>query len=74
MSDAPLQPSADYIVQYDLAETKVTVKDGSPFKITSTPKNKYKGGDKLTLTWNVDNTIFKDTKVRILLSNDLGKT
>ena len=74
VSDAPLQSSVDYIVQYDLAETKVTVKDGTPFKITSTPKNKYKGGDKITLTWNVDNTIFKDTKVRILLSDDLGKT
>lgn len=74
VSDAPLQSSADYIVQYDLAATKVTVKDGTPFKITSTPKNKYKGGDKITLTWNVDNTIFKDTKVRILLSDDLGKT
>ena len=74
VSDAPLQSSADYIVQYDLAATKVTVKDGTPFKITSTPKNKYKGGAQFTLTWNVDNTIFKDTKVRILLSDDLGKT
>ena len=74
VSDAPLQPSADYIVQYDLAETKVTVKDGTPFKITTTPKNEYKGGAQLTLSWNVDNTIFKDTKVRILLSDDLGKT
>ena len=74
VSDASLQPSADYIVQYDLAETKVTVKDGTPFKITTTPKNEYKGGAQLTLSWNVDNTIFKDTKVRILLSDDLGKT
>ena len=74
VSDAPLQSSADYIVQYDLAETKVTVKDGTPFKITNTLKNKYKGGAQLTLSWNVDNTIFKDTKVRILLSDDLGKT
>ena len=74
VSDAPLQPSADYIVQYDLAETKVTVKDGTPFKITNTLKSEYKGGAQLTLSWNVDNTIFKDTKVRILLSDDLGKT
>jgi len=74
VSDAQPQQSADYIVQYDLAATKVTVKDGIPFKITSTPKNKYKGGDKFILTWSVDNTIFKDTKVRILLSDDLGKT
>ncbi|MBM0655299.1 gliding motility-associated C-terminal domain-containing protein [Capnocytophaga genosp. AHN8471] len=74
VSDAPLQPSADYIVQYDLAETKVTVKEGIPFKITNTLKSEYKGGAQLTLSWNVDNTIFKDTKVRILLSDDLGKT
>ena len=37
-------------------------------------KNKYKGGEKLTLTWQVDNDIFKNTKVRILLSDDFGKT
>ena len=37
-------------------------------------KNKYKGGEKLTLTWQVDNDIFKNTKVRVLLSDDFGKT
>ena len=76
VSDAQPQQAADYIVQYDLAETKVTVKEGTPFKI-STPfakTNKYKGGKKITLKWNVDNIIFKDSKVRILLSDDFGKT
>jgi len=74
VSDAQPQQAADYIVQYDLAETKVTVKEGTPFEITTNPKNKYKGGEKISLQWNVDATIFAGTKVRVLLSDDLGKT
>ena len=74
VSDAQPQQAADYIVQYDLAETKVTVKEGTPFEITTTPKNKYKGGEKISLQWNVDTAIFAGTKVRVLLSDDLGKT
>ena len=74
VSDAEPQQAADYIVQYDLAETKVTVKEGTPFEITTTPKNKYKGGEKISLQWKVDATIFTGTKVRVLLSDDLGKT
>ena len=74
MSDAQPQLPSDYITQYDLVETKVTVKEGLPFVLTNTMKNKYKGGKKLTLTWQVDNDIFKNTKVRILLSDDFGKT
>lgn len=74
VSDAQPQQAADYIVQYDLAETKVTVKEGTPFEITTTPKNKYKGGEEISLQWNVDAAIFAGTKVRVLLSDDLGKT
>lgn len=74
VSDAQPQQAADYIVQYDLAETKVTVKEGTPFEITTTPKNKYKGGEKISLQWKVDTAIFAGTKVRVLLSDDLGKT
>ena len=74
VSDAQPQQSADYIVQYDLAETKLTIKEGTPFEITTTPKNKYKGGEKISLQWKVDTAIFADTKVRVLLSDDLGKT
>ncbi|WP_315507077.1 reprolysin-like metallopeptidase [Capnocytophaga leadbetteri] len=74
VSDAQPQQAADYIVQYDLAETKVTVKEGTPFEITTTPKNKYKGGEKISLQWKVDAAIFAGTKVRVLLSDDLGKT
>ena len=74
VSDAQPQQASDYIVQYDLAETKVTVKEGTPFEITTTPKNKYKGGEKISLQWKVDAAIFAGTKVRVLLSDDLGKT
>ena len=74
VSDAQPQQAADYIVQYDLAETKVTVKEGTPFEITTNPKNKYKGGEKILLQWKVDTAIFAGTKVRVLLSDDLGKT
>ena len=74
VSDAQPQQAADYIVQYDLVETKVTVKEGTPFEITTTPKNKYKGGEKISLQWKVDTAIFAGTKVRVLLSDDLGKT
>ena len=74
VSDAQPQQAADYIVQYDLAETKVTVKEGTPFEITTNPKNKYKGGEKISLQWKVDTAIFAGTKVRVLLSDDLGKT
>ena len=74
VSDAQPQQAADYIVQYDLVETKVTVKEGTPFEITTTPKNKYKGGEKISLQWKVDAAIFAETKVRVLLSDDLGKT
>ena len=75
VSDALPEQNEDYIVQYDLAETKVTVKEGIPFQVTTQTIGKnYKVGDKLSLTWSVDNDIFKGTKVRILLSDDLGKT
>ena len=75
VSDALPEQNEDYIVQYDLAETKVTVKEGIPFHVTTQTIGKnYKVGDKLSLTWSVDNDIFKGTKVRILLSDDLGKT
>lgn len=74
VSYAQPQQAADYIVQYDLAETKVTVKEGTPFEITTNPKNKYKGGEKISLQWKVDTAIFAGTKVRVLLSDDLGKT
>lgn len=59
---------------HDMYITKVKIVDGKPFKITSNIKRKYTAGEKVTLTWDVDEEIFKDTKVRILMSDDFGKT
>ena len=75
VSDTPSDGTSDYITQYDLAETQVLLREGIPFKITTATANKtYKGGSKLSLTWSVDRELFKDTKVRILLSQDHGQT
>lgn len=62
------------ITKYDLAETKVEIVEGKPFKITSAEKKEYQAGEKMMLTWSVDEKIFENTKVRILMSDDFGKT
>ncbi|WP_241698741.1 reprolysin-like metallopeptidase [Capnocytophaga canis] len=76
VSDAQPQQVSNYISQYDMAQTQVIIEDGTPFKITSLMGKNYKGGDNVQLTWNVDEQIFnKNTsRVRILLSDDFGKT
>ena len=63
-------------VKYDIYQTKVKIIKGtSSFDFITIPKKEYKVGEKITLKWNVDKTIFDtDSKVRILLSDDLGKT
>ncbi|GIM51630.1 hypothetical protein CAPN004_06600 [Capnocytophaga cynodegmi] len=76
VSDAQPQQVSDYISQYDMTQTQVIIEEGKPFKITSSMKNNYKGGEDVQLTWSVDEQIFnKNTsRVRILLSDDFGKT
>ncbi|MFJ1474719.1 reprolysin-like metallopeptidase [Capnocytophaga cynodegmi] len=76
VSDAQPQQTSNYISQYDMTQTQVIIEEGTPFKITSSMKKVYKGGEDVQLTWNVDSKIFdKNTsKVRILLSDDFGKT
>ena len=75
VSDALETPTVDHIVQYDLAETQVKVRDGIPFKITTSTAGKtYRGGQRIALTWAVDSELFRDTKVRIRLSEDHGQT
>ena len=65
-------------VMYDLFETKVKVVFGTAFEIRDQREmigKEYKVGEKITLKWNVDEDIFgENSKVRILLSDDLGKT
>jgi len=64
---------------YDVYQTKVQIKDGTPFRITNiTVENKLgrcKRGENVTLHWNVDKKLFaSDSKVRILFSDNYGKT
>ena len=71
----------NHVVKYDVEEVKVKIAEGKPFQIqdfdngTWERNRTYKGGQLLTLHWQVDENIFgKDSKVRILLSDDSGKT
>ena len=71
----------NHVVKYDVEEVQVKIVKGKVFQIQnfdngSWEQNKtYKGGQALSLHWQVDETIFgKDSKVRILLSTDSGKT
>ena len=64
---------------YDVYQTKVQIKDGTPFRITSiigeSKSGRYKRGENVTLHWNVDKKLFaSDSKVRILFSDNEGKT
>ncbi|MDO4881024.1 MAG: zinc-dependent metalloprotease family protein, partial [Capnocytophaga sp.] len=74
-NDSQPNSAHNYITQYDLMETKVTIKEGIPFALERLKKKAYKGGEKVQLTWKVDKTIFDEhSKVRILLSEDFGET
>ena len=71
-----------HVPQYDVVETKVKIVKGKPFEIQGfdngakyKPNKVYHAGDRLTLHWQVDTDIFfPESKVRILLSDDSGKT
>ena len=72
---------SNHVVKYDVEEVQVKILKGKPFEIQnfdngSWEQNKtYKGGQTILLHWQVDEAIFtKDSKVRILLSTDSGKT
>ena len=67
------QPHA---TQYDIEKVNLNIVDGTPFKITSVmPLSNMEEGDTITIKWDVDRNIFgNDTKVRILFSDDYGKT
>ncbi|ATA92175.1 hypothetical protein CGC56_08425 [Capnocytophaga canimorsus] len=69
-----LNERSNHATRYDMHEAKVKFVEGKPFKITKFEGKKYKMGEKVTLTWDVDQTLFQNTKVRILLSDDFGKT
>ena len=58
-----------------MVAVKVNIADGKTFAITNGMNDEYQGGDKITLHWQVDPNFFdSNSKVRILLSDDFGKT
>jgi len=68
-----------HVPLYDVYETKVNIVGGTPFKISSlTGSNnigRYTRGKDITINWTVDKNIFsEESKVRILFSDDYGKT
>ena len=67
-----------HVPLYDVYETKVNIVAGTPFRITDVSKSsasKFKYGKETTIFWNVDKNIFgEDSKVRILFSDDNGKS
>ena len=67
-----------HVPLYDVYETKVNIVGGTPFRITNITKSRadrFKYGKETTIFWNVDKNIFgEDSKVRILFSDDYGKS
>lgn len=71
----------NHLPKYDVAEVKLHIVKGKPFEIknfdngTYEANKTYQGGQSISIQWEVDNKVFSpDTKVRILLSDDSGKT
>jgi len=66
-----------HVPLYDVYETKVNIVAGTPFRITTISKSSryFKRGKEVTINWQVDKNIFgEDSKVRILFSDDYGKS
>lgn len=78
VSDADLTPNytaRTYTTTHNVAKTKVKIVNAEPFQLTNSFEKIYKSGDKINLKWNVDSKVFSsDTKVRIMLSDDFGKS
>lgn len=78
------QTRANHAVGYAYYRTKLNIRlDLKPFVFSNRyginaafyNKSLYKGGDKVTIYWDVDQEVFQsDSKVRILLSDDFGQT
>ena len=74
MTLAAMQSNPFYS-HYDAFQTQVTIVDGKPFTVSlSDNKASYAAGEKVTVTWGVNSSYFGTQLVRILLSDDYGKT
>ena len=68
--------AAPFYSTYAIWETEVEIVEGNAFKATiASDKTAFTAGDKLTVEWGVNANYFTaDSKVRISLSTDYGKT
>ncbi len=76
LSPSARQNNPNHCTRYDVVQTSVEIVEGTPFKFTGIDRSSVplKRGEKRTIRWDVDTSIFgNDSKVRILLSDDLGK-
>ncbi len=75
-SDPAAVEASNHATRYDVVKTMINVVPGTPFQFAQNFKDKYFQGEKLTLRWAVDQTIFdpRTSRVRIWLSDDLGRT
>ena len=74
MTLAAMQSNPFYS-HYDAFQTQVTIVNGESFTVRLSPnKASYAAGDKVTVTWGVNSDYFGTKLVRILLSDDYGKT
>ena len=68
--------AAPFYSTYAIWETQVEIVGGKAFNATLTPaKSQYTAGEQVTVSWGVNESYFtEDSKVRISLSTDYGKT
>ena len=74
MTLAAMQSNPFYS-NYDAFQTQVTIVNGESFTVSLSPnKASYAAGEKVTVSWGVNSDYFGTKLVRILLSDDYGKT
>lgn len=75
LSNEARESSLPHCTRYDMVKTSVEIAEGTPFKFTGISKDgtPLRKGEKRTIKWSVDRNFFPaGSKVRILLSDDLG--
>ena len=81
-NDMPLSTDYDYLSDnpfysnYSVWDATVQIVDGETFNASVSPaKNSYEAGEKITVTWGVNNNYFtQDSRLRITMSTNYGET
>ena len=70
LQEAPFYPT------YAIWEAQIEIVEGTPFRASLLPaKTAYEAGEAITVTWGINENYFTpDSRLRILLSSDYGKT